>query len=285
MICYVVVDSSCMPIIQNNALDRLTWMHSTAKPIQLLPFLDRGLHQKYDLTKEEVVVLASSHLAQPQHVDALLSIFRKAELKEEDMILPPSVPQGKQAYLNWLKNCGKAKKIYHPCSGNHAAIMLLQRELTGSTGGYEQVDSLAQQEILQYIEAYTETKVLLKKDNCGIPTYGIPLQKLAFCYQKLATSCPQSVAGNFVDAIHTTPIMMEGDGCISTVLCADYHLIAKTGINNLLAIGSQSKHIGVAIQAKNGWEDVIQTLCEISSQIGIIGEELIYELKRIVSVG
>ena len=102
MISYVAVDSSGMPIIQKNALERLVWMQSTAKRIQLLPFLDRGLHQKYALTKEEVVVLASSHLAQPQHVGALLSIFRKAELKEEDMVLPPSAPQGKRSYQAWI---------------------------------------------------------------------------------------------------------------------------------------------------------------------------------------
>lgn len=281
MISYVAVDSSGMPIIQKNDLERVAWMHSTAKPIQLLPFLDRGLHQKYALTKEEVVVLASSHLAQPQHVDALLSIFRKAELKEEDMVLPPSAPQGKRSYQDWIKNCGKTRKIYHPCSGNHAAIMLLQRELTGSTVGYEQVDSPAQQEILQYIEAYAETKALLKKDNCGIPTYGIPLQKLAFCYQKLATACPQSIVGHFIDAIHTAPIMLEGDGCISTILCSDYHLIAKTGINNLLAIGVQSQYVGIAIQTENGWENVIQTLCEISSQIGVISEAIVCELRHI----
>ena len=283
--CYVVVDSRGTPIISNGDIGRPVWMHSTAKPIQLLPFLNRGLDRKYSLTKEEVVLLSSSHLAQPQHIDALLSIFRKAELHEEDLILPPAAPQGKRSYHNWLKSLGKMEKRYHPCSGNHAAMMLLQRELTGSTSGYEQIDSPTQQEILQYIEAYTETKALLMEDNCGIPMYGVPLHKIALSYQKFAASPSRSIAGGFIDAVHTAPVMLEGDGCISTILCSDCHLIAKTGINNLLAIGSQSKHVGVAINAENGWENVIQALCEISLQIEIIDGKLIQELKYAVYSG
>lgn len=280
---YVVVDSSGASAIYQGDMQRPVWMHSTAKPIQLLPFLDRGLDRKYSLTKEEVVLLASSHLAQPQHIDALLSVFKKAELEEEDLILPPSAPQGKQSYHNWLKNSGKLEKKYHPCSGNHAAIMLLQRELTGNTAGYEQIGSPAQQEILQYIEAYTETKVLLKEDNCGIPMYGIPLPKIALSYQKLAAASPQSTVGSFINAVHYVPVMLEGDGCLSSILCSDCHLIAKTGINYLLAIGSQKKHVGVVIKTANGWNNVIRVLCEISSQIGLVGDELIRELEHMVS--
>ena len=102
-ISYVVVDSQGVPLISSGDVECPVWMHSTAKPIQLLPFLDRGLDRKYSLTPEEVVLLASSHLAQPQHVDTLLSVFRKAELKEQMLILPPSAPQGIKSYNNYEK--------------------------------------------------------------------------------------------------------------------------------------------------------------------------------------
>ncbi|MDY3983940.1 asparaginase [Dysosmobacter sp.] len=278
---YVVVDSCGIPILSNGDMGCPVWMHSTAKPIQLLPFLDRGLNRKYSLTTEEVVLLASSHLAQPQHVDALLSILRKTELDEDELILSPASPHGRISYRNWLAHFEEKKKRYHPCAGNHMAIMLLQRELTGRTTGYERIESPAQQEILQYIEEYTGVKPMLKKDNCGIPTYGVPLSRIAASYQKLATSSPLSSIESLMNAIHSVPVMLEGDGCISTVLCSDRNLIAKTGSNHLLAIGSQAKKIGLAIIAEDRWENVIQTLCGISSQIGIFNDKVSCKLKHI----
>lgn len=282
-ISYVVVDSQGVPLISSGDVECPVWMHSTAKPIQLLPFLDRGLDRKYSLTPEEVVLLASSHLAQPQHVDTLLSVFRKAELKEQMLILPPSAPQGIKSYNNWLKNSGKMQKRYHPCSGNHAAIMLLQRELTGSTDGYEQLDSLAQREILQYIQEYVGTKALLGQDNCGIPTYGVSLRQIAVSYLKLVTASLGGSARRFVDSVHVAPVMLEGEGCISTILCKDRNLMAKTGINYLLAIGSRINNIAVAIKAEDGWDAVICGLCEISNQIKIIDNEQVCELKSCIA--
>jgi len=278
---YVVVDSDGTTVLNGGDSEGLVWMHSTAKPIQLLPFLERELDLKYSLTAEELVLLASSHLAQPQHIEAFLSILRKTELAEEALILPPASPHGRISYRHWLERREEKRKRYHPCAGNHAAIMLLQRELTGAVTNYESIGSTAQQEILQFIKAYAEVEPAIKRDNCGIPTYGISLRKVAAAYQRLAASSSMSGLERFVKALHSAPVMIEGDGCISTILCSSKDLIAKTGANYLLAIGSQEKKIGLAIIAKDGWEAVTQALCVISAETGVLNEKIEDELKRI----
>jgi len=257
-------------------------MHSTAKPLQLMPLLDRGLDQKFALSAGEVALLASSHLAQPQHVDALQSILEKTGLRENQLILPPAAPGGRISYRNWLQRHGKKRKLYHPCAGNHLAIMLLQRELTGGTAGYERIGSPAQQKILQSVEACTGELPRLKLDNCGIPTYGVSLRSIASAYQKLSDESLSDSAARFVRALHAAPVMVEGDGCISTVLCSDRNLIAKTGVNCLLALGSRRQNLGAAVISDEGWEGVVRVLCEISAETGLFGKELDRQLRRIV---
>lgn len=277
----VAVDAAGIPLWCCGPIEEPVWLHSAAKPFQLLPLLDRKLDLRYGLTDEELVLLASSHLAQPQHVEVLLSLLQKTGLQEDEMILAPTHPHGRLAYRLWKERHGQKRKRYHPCSGNHAAIMLLQRVLTGSTAGYERVDSPAQQEILQYIRTYAEEEPILGLDNCGIPMYKLSFSKIAEAYQRLAAFPESSAVQRFDKALHTVPFMIEGDGCIPTVLCLDRDLIAKTGINHLLAVGMREEKIGIAIHAKNGWGDVLRVLPQIFREIGFAFQQLTPMLKEI----
>lgn len=279
---YIVVDSHGRTVLSDGDLEAVVWMHSTAKPLQLLPLLDRDMDRKFALSAGELALLASSHLAQPQHVGALRSILEKTGLQEEQLILPPSAPSGRISFRNWQRRQGKKRKLYHPCAGNHLAIMLLQRELTGSTAGYERLSSPAQQEILPYIQAYTGETPKLKPDHCGIPTYGVSLGGIAAAYQRLGGQTLSGGAARFLRALHAAPVMVEGDGCISTVLCSDNGLIAKTGVNHLLALGSRREALGAAIVSSEGWTDVLQVLCGISAEVHLFGKELERQLSELI---
>lgn len=280
---YIVVNGGGDPVLSDGRSERAVWIHSAAKPIQLLPLLDRELDRAFALSPGELALLASSHLGQPQHMEALRSVLAKTGFQESWLILPPSAPEGRISYREWLLLGGRKRKLYHPCSGNHLAIMLLQRELTGDTTGYERLSSPAQQEILRYIQKYTGEIPALKLDYCGIPTYRVSLRGIASAYQRLGQETLLGTAATrLVSALHTAPVMVEGDGCISTALCADSGLIAKTGINHLLALGDQTQGLGVAIISNEGWGDIIETLCKISLQIGIISRELEDQLKKII---
>lgn len=278
---YVVVNNLGHTVLFKGDPDRLTWMHSTAKPFQLLPLLKRSLDLRYSLTAGELTLLSSSHLAQPQHVAAFLSILQKTGIEEKSLILPPVAPSGRISYHYWRMHCGIPQKRYHPCAGNHVAIMLLQRELTGSTTGYEQVDSPAQQEILRYIEAYTGEFPALETDNCGIPTYGISMYSLASAYQRLACCSPSEDAFRLINAFHTAPVMVEGDGCLSTILCSSRGLIAKTGTNYLLALASLEQRLGIAVISEEGWADIIHVLPGLLSETGLFSKELGHKLNDI----
>ena len=66
--------------------DFITYMRSSAKPIQVLPLLVRNLDSKFNLNDKEITVMAASHRAQPWHVEAIEGIMNKTGIGEESLI-------------------------------------------------------------------------------------------------------------------------------------------------------------------------------------------------------
>lgn len=77
--------------------DWLCFYRSASKPIQSLPVLLHGLDKKYGLTEEETAIFSGSHWADEEHVRILESILAKTELKEEQMVMLPHLPQSGRA--------------------------------------------------------------------------------------------------------------------------------------------------------------------------------------------
>lgn len=239
-------------------------MHSCAKPIQILPLLEDKLDAKYGLTAKEISFMASSHLAQQEHMDVFLSILEKTGLKESDLILPNSAPQGKISRALWRTEDGCLRKRYHPCSGNHLALMLIQRELTSDVFGYEREDAAVQHRIMDRIRWLADIKsgdLLVSTDGCGVPAFTLPAYRIASIYQNLAVLAQtESSVCRLINAVHRYPRMIEGDQCIATVLNSQPGMFAKTGIGGLLTISLLECQVGLIIKTSNGWETVCSAL-------------------------
>lgn len=86
-----IVSSTGETIAYTGDIERQTYMRSASKPIQVLPTLLAGLHKKYNLSEEEVTICNSSHWGSNHHIYVLQSIMEKTGLKEEDMIMNPTI--------------------------------------------------------------------------------------------------------------------------------------------------------------------------------------------------
>ncbi len=253
-------------------------MHSCAKPLQLLPVLELGLDKEYQLNDEELAFMTSSHFGQSQHMDVFSSILRKTGLQEQQLLLPPSAPCGTIAYENWLHQHNAARPGYHPCAGNHLAVMLAQRALTGSTDGYTQVDSPIQTRIATRVSEYSGvpfSEIEITPDGCGLPAYTLPVSNIARIYQRLSwenSTVPE--IEKMLSAIHHAPRMIEGDGCISTILNQEQNLIAKTGAGGLLTLGLLEQKTGIVIASSEGWHHVVKLLIRCLSDLGAMTKRL-----------
>ena len=255
------------------------YYRSASKPFQALPVIARHLDEKYGFTEEESVVLAGSHLGEPFHVKAIVSMFRKAGLDLEELIMKPAVPGSITANEERIRQGLPPARIYHNCSGKHTGAMVLQKELDpGHIKDYWKPDSAAQQEILRAISILSEVpqeQVQVGVDGCGVPVFAVPIQKIAVAFKNIA--CIDTIqdeelrqaAARFIPRIHKYPLMMRGTGYLCSRINEDPNLIAKGGANGVYGIGLKKERIGIALKIKDGTEAIWPILIkEIFRQIG-----------------
>lgn len=265
-----------------------TFFRSASKPIQCLPAYMHGLHKKYGFTPEETAIFNGSHWGSTHHIKTLKSILAKSNLQEGDMIMKPSPSLGTYMSTKLTKKLpfpvlAGNSKLQHNCSGKHASLLLLQRELTGSTEDYWKIESPAQQEVLSYLSVFTNieaSQIKIGTDGCGVPVFAVPLYNIALSYAKLAK--PASLHNNKLEeavhyntqSIHAHPEKINDFYNSVYYLNEDHNFIAKDGANGVMCIGIKDAGIGIAMKLDDGLDSSLFTLIipQVLEQLGYGGE-------------
>lgn len=257
---------------------------SASKPFQALPVIARNLDKKYGLTDEETVLLSGSHLGEPFHVAAIRSMFRKAGMNLDDLVMNPAAPGSTEANEERIRLGLPKEKIYHNCSGKHTGAMMLQKELDPEhIRDYWKVDSAAQREIrsaIAKLSEYPEADVGIGIDGCGVPVFAVPMRNIAISFKNIACidtiqdESLRSAAERYIPRIHQYPHMMRGTGYLCSRINEDPNLVAKGGANGVYGIGLKRERMGISFKLKDGTEAVWPIIIkEIFKQIGYYREE------------
>ena len=289
-----VVDESGKLLYHAGDARTMTYYRSASKPFQALPVIARGLDKKYGFTEEESVVLAGSHLGEDFHIKAIRSMFQKAQMNLDDLVMKPAVPGSILANEERIRKGLPPEKIYHNCSGKHTGAMVLQKELDPEhIRDYWKVDSKAQKEILRAISILSEfptDQVQIGIDGCGVPVFAVPVQNIAIAFKNIACidtikdKALREAARSFVPRIHRYPLMMRGTGYLCSLINYDPNLVAKGGANGVYGIGLKKERLGIALKIKDGTEAVWPILIkEIFRQIGYYHEKTFEMLESLNS--
>ena len=279
-----VVDEHSNLIYHAGNPDAVVYYRSASKPFQALPVIMRRLDEKYGFTEEESVIMAGSHLGEPFHVKAIRSMFQKANMDLNDLVMKPAVPGSVSANEDRIRSGLPAEKIYHNCSGKHTGAMVLQKELDPEhIKDYWKVNSAAQKEILRTMSVLSEVpedQVGIGVDGCGVPVFAVPVQNIAVAFKNIA--CIDTIddpglrdaAERFIPRIHKYPLMMRGTGYLCSLINYDPNLVAKGGANGVYGIGLKKERIGIALKIKDGTEAISPIhIKEIFRQIGYYNKE------------
>ena len=168
--------------------------------------------------------------------------------------------------------------------------MLLQRELTGKTSGYEQKDSPVQRQIINFISMLSQTptfKIGLGIDGCGVPVFALPLRSIAMSYAKLmdpfslSNELRETIDYNF-SCIHKYPEKINDYGTPSYYINQNLDLIMKDGSRGVICMAIKSMKLGIAVKLEDGWTDEFQGLiiANILEQLKYEDTDLIEKLKN-----
>lgn len=269
----------------------IAYLRSSAKPIQAIPIVKRGLDKKYNFTNKEITVLAGSHRAESFHVEAIEGIMDKVGIGEEELICLPTYPLSAAAKETVIRSNKPMRRIYHNCSGKHMGILTLCKSLGYETKNYWDINNPAQQEILDHISIiadYPREQIKLGTDGCGVPVFAMPLKYLARAYMRMA--CPDLIEDveirqavkRITELMNENFEMVSGTNLICSLLLMDKNIVAKGGAKGVYCFGLKEERLGFAIKVMDGseeeWPFIVASILE---QIDYKNKETIARLYKV----
>jgi L-asparaginase II len=246
-----------------------TYMRSSAKPIQVLPFLEAGGVARFGLNPKEIAVMCASHSGTDEHVRTVTSILDKAGLSEAHLLCGTHPPTHRETADRLKREGLEPTSLRHNCSGKHAGMLAFSKLLGTSIEDYVNLEHPIQQRILRTLSEMCELdirEISIGVDGCSVPTFAVPLRSAALAFARLAD--PSELSHQRTEACHKVweamtayPKMVAGPERLDTALMnvAGGNLISKGGAEGYqgiaIAPGARYKGstaAGVAIKVVDG---------------------------------
>ena len=264
-----VVDSHGRLLASLGDPQLVTFLRSSAKPFQALPFIERMGHEKFGLTSREIAIMCSSHSGTDEHVETVKGMQAKIGVSVNDLMCGIHYPTH-EASADAMKIRGEQPTPYrHNCSGKHTG-MLAHAILRGAPlQNYVDFHHPVQESILQ---AFSEMcglpadQVELGIDGCSAPNFAVPLYNAALGYARLCDPLEQTperaaACKTITDAMMENPNMVGGPDRFDTALMqiGNGKILVKGGAEGFQSmglqpgtLGSDSPGIGIAIKISDG---------------------------------
>ena len=81
-----VVDSHGKFLASHGDPEISTYLRSSAKPLQVLPFIEAGGTEKFDLSLREIAIMCASHSGTDEHGAVLRGIQKKIGVSQDDLL-------------------------------------------------------------------------------------------------------------------------------------------------------------------------------------------------------
>ena len=246
----------------------VTYLRSTAKPFQALPFITRGGQNAYGLTPREVAILCASHSGTDEHVSVVRSIQQKVGISETELLCGVHFPLHEPTSAALRERKEQPTENRHNCSGKHTGMLAFVR-LSGQKTGqgsrdlpYIDPSHPIQHEIRQTFAemcGLPVERVSVGIDGCSAPNFAVPLQNAALAFARLCDPetgavQPQERAAAchvITSAMTSNPDMVGGPGRFDTLLMEAAHgrIVAKGGAEAFQGIGLMPGELGAGSPA------------------------------------
>ncbi len=230
----VAVDLDGQVVVSAGNSSLVTFMRSSAKPLQALPLA----RLPADLEDREIAIACASHLARPEQVDAVRSLLRRAGADEDELVCGP---EGEPP-----------SRLNHNCSGNHAGMLLVCRDRGWDIEGYGRPEHPVQRLLHSEIAAAADVpleRVGTAGDGCGVLTFALPLDRMAIAFARLSGL---DGGDRVAAAMQRDPDLIRGpDSADARLMRLHPGWVAKGGAEALLCAASPDG-LAIAVKVEDG---------------------------------
>jgi L-asparaginase II len=262
-----VVDSQGRLLHSYGDPNTVAFLRSSAKPFQVLPFVERGGVEHFGFTQKELALSCASHETAQIHLDAVADLQAKVGIRESDLQCGPHLPSDPAMLKNVIKNGIPPTANFNNCSGKHTA-MLAHAKMRGlpldtylSTGHPVQHDILT---CFAEMCGLSSEAVVPGVDGCSAPNFAVPLQHAALAMARLcdprelsetrATACQKITAAM---TAHSEMISNFGEFDCELMKIGNGRIVTKRGAEGFQIVGILpdvigSRGIGIAFKVMDG---------------------------------
>jgi L-asparaginase II len=285
-----VVDVNGNLVASFGDVDNVTFLRSSAKPFQALPFIELEGDQFFGLTEREVALMCASHSGTDEHVFVVQGMQKKIGISEKNLLCGAHSPTYQVTAKAMLLRGEEATPNRHNCSGKHTGMLAHAMLRKLPLEDYINIKHPVQQSILKTfaeMAGLPVDKVVLGTDGCSAPNFAVPLRHAALAYARLCDPgqlSPEraSACRRITHAMMGNPDMVGGPGRFDTVIMEllGGRLLAKAGAEGYQgigvmpgALGPGSPALGIALKISDGDSGGRARPCvaiEVLRQLGVI---------------
>lgn len=295
----VVIEPDEHIIAYAGAPETVTFLRSSAKPLQALPLLTSGAAERFGFNDQEVALACASHNGEPIHTELATSMLSKIGLGPEALKCGIHEPYSVEV-AGKLRLLGQAPNVLqNNCSGKHVGMLALALHLGASTHDYNSAANPVQIAIAETVAQFCGiemTDMAVGIDGCAVPVFGITMKAMALAYARLVSppasfgQVTRDACARIVRVMSAYPEIIGGTSDrLDTELmrAAPGRLVSKVGAEGVYTAGilpceEWPKGLGVALKIEDG-EDrrarptvVVETL----RQLGVLRDESLDAVSR-----
>ncbi len=252
-------------------IDRPIFPRSAVKVLQALPLVASGAADRLGLTDAELALACASHNGEDLHAQTAARMLAKAGLDASALECGTHWPYLDTASRVLAMQGREPDALNNNCSGKHAGFVCLACALHDGTGGlnlrqyvrgYVKAGHPVMREVTAALQAATGHDLAHTPqgvDGCSIPTFAVPLRKLALAFARVGTGIGLSeghaaAAKRLRAAVASAPFMVAGSGRFDTRVMERLgeRVFCKVGAEGVFCAALPERGLGVAIKIDDG---------------------------------
>jgi L-asparaginase II len=259
----VVCDAAGRIVFSVGEIEQAIYPRSAIKALQALPLVESGAADRYGFGHAELALACSSHSGEPRHAETAAAMLAKAGLTEATLECGAHWPSGAAATHGLARSGGKPSALHNNCSGKHSGFVCFACQEGIDPAGYVGIDHKVQRFVAEAVGEVTghrlDRETAFGIDGCSIPTFAVPLKKLAHGFAKLATGegvGPERAKAfaRLRAACAAEPFMVAGSGrfCTDVMGLFGERVFVKTGAEGVFCAALPGQGLGVALKCLDG---------------------------------
>jgi len=234
---------------------------SAIKALQALPLVEEGAADRYGFGEEELALACASHSGEPAHVAGVESMLAKTGLAVSALRCGVHWPMAQDAAAAAAR-AGGPSALHNNCSGKHAGFLCLACAMGVDTADYFRPEHPVQSHVravLEDLTGVTLDREVCAIDGCSVPTWAMPLGRLAHGFAKFGTGhglAPQRAraAARLREACARQPWFVAGTGRFCTEIMQRFgrRVFVKTGAEGVYCGALPEQGLGIAVKCDDG---------------------------------